>query len=159
MTHCLFVSSVGVLVFDHRLFVLEGVDLDPAPVTVDAHERLGVAPLVAARNRVLHVAHLGVIQPEHVRDRLVHPVEFVELLDRTLIEDDLRDVAGEELVDRLRDELDREVVVAVVSKDRLEILERRRVLHQISRLVDHEHDLPFGLLGSLVHQRDQKLHQ
>jgi hypothetical protein len=67
---------------------------------------------------------------------LVHPVEFVKLLDRTLIEDHLGFGPLEELVDRLGQQPNREVVMAVVSKDRLEIRQRLGIRQEIPCLVD-----------------------
>ncbi len=103
--------------------------------------------------------HLCVVQPELVGPLIIHPVEAVELLDRTLVQDGLRFGVLEELVDGLGDQPDREVVVAVVPEHRLEERQTRGVLHDVARLVDVEHDLLLRDLRPLVHQRDQQLHR
>jgi len=75
----------------------------------------------------------------------------MELLDCTLIEDGLR-FGGvlEELVDGLRDETNREIVVAVMSEHRLEERQTRSVLHDVPCLVDDEHDLLVRLFRPFV---------
>ena len=65
-------------------------------------------------------SHLRVVQPELCRPRFVHPVEVVELLDCTLVENCFGLCVFEELVDGLCDESNREVVVAVMTEHRLQ---------------------------------------
>ena len=50
-------------------------------------------------------------------------------------------------------------MMTMMSKDGLQIFERRGIFHQISRFIDHEHDFFLSLFGSLIHERDQQFHQ
>jgi len=112
-------ALLGWIEVDDLLLLGHRLNLDAAPLTVDADERLGEASVLVAGDRVLYVAHLCVIQAELVGPLVVHPVQAMELLDCTLVEDGFGLGMLEELVDGLGDEPDREVVVAVMSEHRL----------------------------------------
>ena len=84
-----FISGLlGRLEVDHLLF-FDGLHTQAAPLAVDTDKGFREAGVLVPWNGILHVAHLGVIQPELVGPVFVHPVEAVELLDRTLVKNRL----------------------------------------------------------------------